>query len=335
MKNFIDLHLHLDGSLPYATVKKLMDSHNFPSLTDSQLKEKLSVSEKCANLQEYLTKFDFPLLFLQTKKDLDLATFDLLKELRSQGLVYSEIRFAPQLHTQKNLTQEDAVKACILGLRKFYKWQDEQKDNFYHLHANLILCLMRLPNREQENNLTVKLAAKYANEHVAGIDLAGPEGPIPNRKFKPFFDDAKEMHIPFTIHAGEAAGPKSMQEALDLGTKRIGHGVRCLESEQLVHELVDRNITLECCATSNLNTKVFKSIDSYPIRKLLSRKIKATLNCDNMTVSNTNLPKEFELLEAKTKLTNIDEHQLLLNSINAAFATDQEKSRLFHIFSTN
>ncbi len=335
MKNFIDLHLHLDGSLPYATVKKLMDSHNFPSLTDSQLKEKLSISEKCANLQEYLTKFDFPLLFLQTKKDLDLATFDLLKELRSQGLVYSEIRFAPQLHTQKNLTQEDAVKACILGLRKFYKWQDEQKDNFYHLHANLILCLMRLPNREQENNLTVKLAAKYANEHVAGIDLAGPEGPIPNRKFKPFFDDAKEMHIPFTIHAGEAAGPESMQEALDLGTKRIGHGVRCLESEQLVHELVDRNITLECCATSNLNTKVFKNIDSYPIRKLLSRKIKATLNCDNMTVSNTNLPKEFELLEAKTKLTNIDEHQLLLNSINAAFATDQEKSRLFHIFSTN
>ncbi|MDE7050813.1 MAG: adenosine deaminase [Lactobacillus sp.] len=335
MKNFIDLHLHLDGSLPYATVKKLMDSHNFPSLTDSQLKEKLSVSEKCANLQEYLTKFDFPLLFLQTKKDLDLATFDLLKELRSQGLVYSEIRFAPQLHTQKNLTQEDAVKACILGLRKFYKWQDEQEDNFYHLHANLILCLMRLPNREQENNLTVKLAAKYANEHVAGIDLAGPEGPIPNRKFKPFFDDAKEMHVPFTIHAGEAAGPKSMQEALDLGTKRIGHGVRCLESEQLVHELVDRNITLECCATSNLNTKVFKNIDSYPIRKLLSRKIKATLNCDNMTVSNTNLPKEFELLEAKTKLTNIDEHQLLLNSINAAFATDQEKSRLFHIFSTN
>lgn len=335
MKNFIDLHLHLDGSLPYATVKKLMDSHNFPSLTDSQLKEKLSVSEKCANLQEYLTKFDFPLLFLQTKKDLDLATFDLLKELRSQGLVYSEIRFAPQLHTQKNLTQEDAVKACILGLRKFYKWQDEQKDNFYHLHANLILCLMRLPNREQENNLTVKLAAKYANEHVAGIDLAGPEGPIPNRKFKPFFDDAKEMHIPFTIHAGEAAGPESMQEALDLDTKRIGHGVRCLESEQLVHELVDRNITLECCATSNLNTKVFKNIDSYPIRKLLSRKIKATLNCDNMTVSNTNLPKEFELLEAKTKLTNIDEHQLLLNSINAAFATDQEKSRLFHIFSTN
>ncbi|WP_282804888.1 adenosine deaminase [Lactobacillus isalae] len=335
MKNFIDLHLHLDGSLPYATVKKLMDSHNFPSLTDSQLKEKLSVSEKCANLQEYLTKFDFPLLFLQTKKDLDLATFDLLKELRSQGLVYSEIRFAPQLHTQKNLTQEDAVKACILGLRKFYKWQDEQKDNFYHLHANLILCLMRLPNREQENNLTVKLAAKYANEHVAGIDLAGPEGPIPNRKFKPFFDDAKEMHIPFTIHAGEAAGPESMQEALDLGTKRIGHGVRCLESEQLVHELVDRNITLECCATSNLNTKVFKNIDSYPIRKLLSRKIKATLNCDNMTVSNTNLPKEFELLEAKTKLTNIDEHQLLLNSINAAFVTDQEKSRLFHIFSTN
>lgn len=332
MRNFIDLHLHLDGSLPYTTVKKLIRVHNFPTLTDSQLKEKLSVSERCANLQEYLTKFDFPLLLLQTKKDLEIAIFDLLQQLRSQGLVYTEIRFAPQLHTQKDLTQEDAIKACILGLKKFYSWQDNHEDNVYHLHANLILCLMRLPNREQENNLTVKLAAKYANKYVVGIDLAGPEGPIPNKKFKPYFDDAKEMHIPFTIHAGEAAGPESMQEALDLGTKRIGHGVRCLESDQLVHELVDQNITLECCATSNLNTKVFKNIDSYPIRKLLSRKIKATLNCDNMTVSNTNLPKEFKLLEAKTNLTNTDDHQLLLNSINAAFASNQEKNRLLHIF---
>ena len=160
MKNFIDLHLHLDGSLPYPTVKKLMKAHNFPSLTETQLKEKLSVSKECANLQEYLTKFDFPLLFLQTKKDLEVAIFDLLKSLRSQGLVYTEIRFAPQLHTQKNLTQEGAVRACIAGLEKFYKWQDEQQDNSYPLHANLILCLMRLPNREHENSLTVRLAAK-------------------------------------------------------------------------------------------------------------------------------------------------------------------------------
>lgn len=332
MKNFIDLHLHLDGSLPYPTVKKLMKAHNFPSLTETQLKEKLSVSKKCANLQEYLTKFDFPLLFLQTKRDLEVAIFDLLKSLRSQGLVYTEIRFAPQFHTQKNLTQEDAVRACISGLEKFYKWQDEQQDNSYPLHANLILCLMRLPNREHENNLTVKLAAKYNQQHVVGIDLAGPEGPIPNKAFRPFFEDAKAMHIPFTIHAGEAAGPDSMQEALDLGTKRIGHGIRCLESNQMVQYLVDHNITLECCATSNLNTKIFKDIDSYPLKTLLSRKIKATLNCDNMTVSNTNLLKEFKLLESKTNLTKAEEHQLLVNSINAAFTSDQEKNRLLAIF---
>lgn len=191
---------------------------------------------------------------------------------------------------------------------------------------------MRLPNREHENNLTVKLAAKYNQQHVIGIDLAGPEGPIPNKAFRPFFEDAKEMHIPFTIHAGEAAGPDSMQEALDLGTKRIGHGIRCLESTQMVQYLVDHNITLECCATSNLNTKVFKDIDSYPLKTLLSRKVKATLNCDNMTVSNTNLPKEFKLLEAKTNLTKAEEHQLLINSVNAAFASDQEKNRLLAIF---
>lgn len=332
MKNFIDLHLHLDGSLPYATVRKLMHIHNFQSLSDSQLKEKLSVSENCANLQEYLTKFDFPLLLLQTRFDLEVAVFDLLKELHTQGLVYTEIRFAPQFHTQKDLTQEDAVKAAISGLEKFYKWQEQQNDNYYPLHANLILCLMRLPKREYENNLTVQLAAKYANRHVAGIDLAGPEGPIPNKKFRPFFEHAQELHIPFTIHAGEAAGPESMREAIDLGTKRIGHGIRCLENNQLVQDLVKQKITLECCATSNLNTKIFKNIDSYPIKKLLSKKIKATLNSDNMTVSNTNLPKEFKLLESKTNLTPSEEHQLLLNSINAAFTSDQEKRRLLHIF---
>ena len=181
--------------------------------------------------------------------------------------------------------------------------------------------------------MTVKLAAKYGKDHIVGIDLAGPEGPISNKKFKSFFDNAKKLHIPFTIHAGEAAGPESMQEALDLGTKRIGHGIRCLENEQLVDELVNKNITLECCATSNLNTKIFKSIDSYPIKTLLLKNIKATLNSDNMTVSSTNLPKEFKLLESKSNLTNTEEQQLLLNSINAAFATNQEKNRLLHIFS--
>ena len=180
---------------------------------------------------------------------------------------------------------------------------------------------MRLPNREHENSLTVRLAAKYDQHHVVGIDLTGPEGPIPNRAFSPFFKDAKALHIPFAIHAGEAAGPDSMQEALDLGTKRIGHGIRCLESNKM-----------ERCATSNLNTKVFKDIDSDPLKILLSKRIEATLNCDNMTVSNTNLPKEFKLLESKTNPTEVEEHQLLLNSINAAFASDQEKNRLLAIF---
>lgn len=158
--------------MPYPTVKKLTKAHNFPSLTETQLKEKLSVSKKCANLQEYLKKFDL------------LPSF-----------------------TLKKLTQEGAVKACISGLEKFYKWQDEQQDNSYSLYANLILCLMRLPNREHENNLTVKLAAEYVRRHVVGIDLAGPEGPIPNKEFSSFFEDEKTMHIPFTIHPGEAAGP--------------------------------------------------------------------------------------------------------------------------------
>ena len=87
-------------------------------------------------------------------------------------------------------------KAVISGLEKFYKWQEQQNDNHYSLHANLILCLMRLPKREYENNLTVQLAAKYANRHVAGIDLAGPEGPIPNKNFALFLKMQKNYIFP-------------------------------------------------------------------------------------------------------------------------------------------
>lgn len=119
MKNFIDLHLHLDGSLPYPTVKKLMKIHNFSSLTEAQLKEKLSVSKNCIDLQEYLTKFDFPLLFLQTKKDLETAIFDLLKNLRSQGLVYTEIRFAPQFHTQKSSLKKEQLEPALQDWKNF------------------------------------------------------------------------------------------------------------------------------------------------------------------------------------------------------------------------
>ena len=331
MKHYIDLHLHLDGSLPIDTVQKLIIKDHYPTISLTDLKNKLSVSDSCQNLNEYLTKFDFPVELMQTSENLEIIVFDLLKKLRQQGLLYCELRFAPQLHIKCGLSQNQAIEACLNGLDSFYSWQNKQTDNQPNLHANFLLCLMRFDDNNDENLETVLLAKKYQNQAVVGIDLAGPEGIIPNIKFKEFFDKAKELGLNYTIHAGEAAGPDSIRQALQMGTHRIGHGIRCLEEPSLLSELALNNITLECCATSNLNTKVFSKITSYPIRQLLDNHIRATLNCDNMTVSNTNLAQEFHLLKEKTGLTKLERHQLLYNSITAAFTTIEEKQRLYNL----
>ncbi len=329
MHNLIDLHLHLDGSLPVSSVKKILAKEG-KTMSDQELKERLSVGEDCQNLAEYLDKFNFLLELMQSAENLHLLTCNLLKDLRSQGLVYAEIRFAPQQHT-KTLTQAEAVQAVIAGLEDFYAWQKEQADDRTDLHAQILLCLMRLEGVSDKNWETVKVAKEFLGQGVAGIDLAGPENEeVANRKFAPFFAKAKELGIPYTIHAGEAMGPESVKEALAMGTKRIGHGIRSMEDPELIKKLVQDQITLECCASSNLNTKIFNDLSQYPLRKLLAKKVQATVNTDNMTVSQTNLPREYKLLES-IGLTSAEEKQVYLNAVNAAFCDQAEKERLLDL----
>ena len=324
MKKLIDLHLHLDGSVPHQTVRKLL-AKGGKSLPEADLRKRLSVSPDCRSLDEYLDKFDFPLSLMQTADNLRLIVRELLEELRGQGLVYVEIRFAPQQHTE-TLTQAEAVQAVLDGRDDFYAWQKEQEGD--DLHANFLLCLMRLVGQNEANWEAVKVAKDFLDQGVAGLDLAGPENEeVANRKYAPFFQQSKEWGIPYTIHAGEAMGPESMREALDLGTKRIGHGIRCQEDPSLVRELAADGITLECCASSNLNTKVFDQIAEYPLRSMLEKELRVTLNTDNMTVSATNLPHEYQLMEEQG-LTKSEEKQLYLNSVRAAFASQEEKERL-------
>lgn len=324
MEKLIDLHLHLDGSVPYQTVRELLAKEG-RSLPEADLRKRLSVSPDCRNLDEYLDKFDFPLSLMQTAENLRLIVRELLAELRGQGLVYAEIRFAPQKHTE-TLTQAEAVQAVLDGRDDFYAWQKGQEGD--DLHANFLLCLMRLVEQNEANWETVKVAKDFLDQGVAGLDLAGPENEeVANRKYAPFFQQAREWGIPYTIHAGEAMGPESMREALDLGTKRIGHGIRCQEDPSLVKELAADGITLECCASSNLNTKVFDQIAEYPLRSMLGQNLRVTLNTDNMTVSATNLPRECQLMKEQG-LTKSEEKQLYLNSVRAAFASQEEKDRL-------
>lgn len=307
-RNLADLHLHLDGSLSVDIIRKLADIQNIPlEDSDDELRGKLQVEDGCTSLNEYLTKFDFPLTFLQTKEGIEESVCLLLEELKEEGLVYAEIRFAPQLHLQKGLTQKEVVESALKGLGKS------------EFSAALILCCMRGAENHAQNLETVRLAAEYLNQGVCAVDLAGAEALFPTEDFEEEFKLARELHVPFTIHAGEAAGPESIRKAIEYGATRIGHGVRAFEDAELMKELAEKGVALELCPTSNLNTAVFSDIKEYPLRKFMDAGMKVTINTDNRMVSNTTLQKEYALLIKTFALTQEEVRQLMKNSMDAAF----------------
>ncbi|WP_418489532.1 adenosine deaminase [Frisingicoccus sp.] len=302
---FIDLHVHLDGSLSFDMARELANIQGMEIKSEKELKKLMVAPKDCRDLNDYLTKFDYPLKLLQTEKAITYSVYELLKIQKLQGLVYSEIRFAPQLHTRKGLSQEQIVAAALRGTQGF--------------SCGLILCCMRGANNQTMNLETLEAAEKYMGKGVVALDLAGAEALFPTENFEELFRKAGKKGIPFTIHAGEAAGPESIWKALEFGASRIGHGVRCLEDKVLVQRLAQDQIPLELCPTSNMNTKVFDNITRYPIMRFLDEGIKVTINTDNMTVSNTTLRKEFQLVSDTFRLNKTEIERLMKNAAESIF----------------
>lgn len=321
----IDLHLHIDGALsPEAIIKMAEMSHTLlPTNNISDLKKLLTVSDDCRDLNEYLDRFELPVRVMQTKETISYAVYDLIKRLDAQGLIYTELRYAPQLHTQNGLTQEDVVQASIDGLNRGLFESS--------IKAQLILCAMRMEDNQEANLETAKLVGKYLNHGVAALDLAGAEALYLTENFKTLFDYARSLNIPYTIHAGEASGYESIDKALEFGTLRIGHGIRSLENDETVRRIIRKDVTLELCPTSNLQTKALSGVltmKDYPLKKLATSGISVTINTDNPTVSGITLKKEFETLFKAKILSENDAKIFVYHSINAAFLTEPQKKAL-------
>lgn len=314
----IDLHLHLDGSISVKTVRELarMQGIEVPQ-KEEDLLELLQVAKDCKDLNEYLEKFSFPCTLLQTKQAITKAVSNLLEELKVQGLLYAEIRFAPQLHTLQGLTQTEVVQAAVDGLAQC------------DFRANLILCCMRGSDNQEQNRQTIQVASHFLGKGVCAVDLAGAEALYPTAYFGELFRSANEKGIPLTIHAGEAAGADSVWAAMNFHPKRIGHGVRSLEDGALVKHLVKEGTTLELCPTSNLNTNIFPDIQSYPLRQLMNAGVRVTINTDNMTVSGVSIRSEMELVIAAHSLGKEEIRMLLHNAADASFADAKTKEWLY------
>lgn len=318
----IDLHLHLDGSLAPEEVLAFarMSGVSLPTENMEELRKLLMVQPDCRNLGEYLEKFELPLQVLQTAETLELSVCGLMKRLAGQGLCYAEIRFAPQLHTRRGLTQREVTQAAVRGLKRGIKES--------RMPANLILCCMRGKDNSAENRETVCTAGEFLGKGVCALDLAGNEAAFPTDDFADIFSEANQKGIPVIIHAGEAAGAESVRSALKLGAVRIGHGIHAMEDPALIEELKEREVVLELCYSSNLQTKVVDSPENYPLVIFAGKGIRTSVNTDNMTVSDTTLWHEYDLLKRQFSLEEEALKDFALNAVQGAFVTKEEKERL-------
>lgn len=315
----IDLHLHLDGSLSIEDFKFLAE-RNHISLVDN-FPENIYVPEGCQSLEEYLTRFDLPCSLLQDEFSIAYVTKSLVDRLYQAGYIYAEIRFAPQLHTLKGMSQEDAVISAIAGLNSALK----DKTGF---DANLILCCMRQADTET-NMEAIRLADKYRNKKVVAVDLAGPEAFHTGDYYTPLFDEAKARGLNIIIHAGEACGSDEVIRAVDLlHAQRIGHGVHLDVNLDNVRKLTEKRIAFEFCPTSNLQTTSLKDYPNVPLKEFDRYGLIVTINSDNMTVSNTDVLKEYRHLFKTFKLEKHEVKHYLLNSINASFTSFETKTML-------
>ncbi|MBO1266557.1 adenosine deaminase [Arthrobacter cavernae] len=347
----VSLHDHLDGGLRPATIIELAQAvgHTLPSTDPVALGEWFRESADSGSLVRYLETFDHTIAVMQTKEGLARVAKEFVEDLADDGVVYGEVRWAPEQHLQKGLTLDEAVEAVQEGLDAGV---DAVEDSGRQIQVGQLITAMRHADRGQE---IAELAVRHRNSGAVGFDIAGAEdGFLPSR-FKDAFTYLAENNFPATVHAGEAAGLESIQSALvDGRALRLGHGVRIAEdilvevennSEDDGEETVglvtlgnvaswvrDRGIALEICPSSNLQTGAIapfgEDIESHPLDMLFQLGFNVTINTDNRLMSGVTLTDEFELLVETFDYDLDDLLELTLNAAEAAFLPLDEKEAL-------
>ena len=321
IKNKIDLHLHIDGSVRPETVYELSRKYHVEpecNMTLDEIRSSMIIPDGEYD-PDFLT-FNAPIRAMQTPEGLSRVTKELIERLEAENLIYAELRFAPQYHLERGMTQEDAVVAAIEGLNEGLK-------NCKTLKAGLILCAMNHcdPNQNHDENLeTVHLAKKYLGKGVCALDLAGYEERM--SEYADLFELAHELGIPTTTHSEFSVG-----EALKYGTSRIGHGYQAALIPELTEEVIKKGVTLEMCPDSSLSYEYGLSGDeTHPLYVLFKKGARVTVNTDNLTVLETSLEFEYDLCR---KMGFTDEDIVKMNNyaIEACFADEETKKSLLAV----
>ncbi|MEZ5243593.1 MAG: adenosine deaminase [Acidimicrobiales bacterium] len=294
------LHDHLDGGLRPSTIIELADRIGYRDLPATDPDELTAWMQRGANRKDltlYLETFAHTVAVMQTRDGIERVARECAQDLASDGVVYAEIRFAPELHTEQGLGLDDAIEAVLAGFAAGAAGTE--------LTIRAICSAMR----HQHNALEVAQAAVRWRDHgVVGFDIAGPEDGFPPDDHLLAFQYCHRENFHITIHAGEAYGPRSIWKALQYcGAERLGHGIRIIEDltrtpdgerelGRLAHYVRDRRIPLEVCPTSNVNTGVVDRIADHPIAELIDLRFRVTLNTDNRLMSGVSMSSEMAAL---------------------------------------
>lgn len=327
----VELHDHLDGGLRPATIIELAQEigYELPTTDPEALEKWFYDAANSGDLPTYLTTFDHTTAVMQTHDNLVRVTREAVEDLAADGVVYAELRYAPEQHLNSGLTLQQVVDATVQGVQEGERLVQERGGVIY---ARLIICAMRHADRAAEiAQLTVDNHGPHSpgQGYVVGFDIAGAEAGFPPSNHAEAFKILRENLVPFTIHAGEADGVESLRSALAQGTRRLGHGVRVYEDLEATMSGIslgpvarfvrDQQIVLETCPTSNTQTGVCDSVADHPFNLLYDLGFRLTINTDNRLVSGTTMSQEYQRLAEAFDLDYWQFLEFTSNAMDAAW----------------
>ncbi|WP_405063310.1 adenosine deaminase [Kribbella sp. NBC_01505] len=325
------LHDHLDGGLRPATVVELAKEvgHKVPREDAGELGAWFVESADSGSLERYLETFDHTVAVMQTAEAISRVASECVQDLAADGVVYAEVRYAPEQHLTKGLSLEQVVDAVREGFEHGMAVAERP------IVARQLLTAMRHQARSME---IAELSVQYRDAGVVGFDIAGAEAGYPPTRHLDAFEYLQRENAHFTIHAGEAFGLPSIWQAIQwCGADRLGHGVRIIddishdpagdkvELGRLAAYVRDRRIPLEMCPSSNLQTGAAASIAEHPIGLLTKLKFRVTVNTDNRLMSGTSMSRELALLAEAFDYGLADFRWFAINAMKSAFIPFDER----------
>lgn len=321
----VDIHRHLDGNINPKTIWELAQLHNIelPGESVETFTPFAQIQDQTSDLLAFLKKLDYGVSVLADLDAVYRVAYENVKDAKQQGLDYTELRFSPYY-------MAEAFKLNLAEVVNVVADAVSSASKEFNVKTNLIGILSRTYGAEIcKQELQGILAHK---DKITALDLAGDELNYPAHMFVDHFKQARDAGLKITVHAGEAAGPESIWNAINLlGATRIGHGVAATQDIKLMDYLRDNKIAIESCPTSNYQTATVQDLTKHPLKTFLDHGVIACLNTDDPAVSNITLEHEYKVAANTLGLTKSELIQVQKNGVKAAFLTEQEKQALMDI----